>query len=751
MGLGLGGWLWHRLRPTEGWLPFWLLVGVVACLATAVLEARWVPDDDVVVLTAVLGLLLGVVLAKRPISPLFAWVLITVYCSLFTFFSLSRLFLPISLLLQGWQPVRQQWLQNGALFWDRATGWWQAISTGGTSRETIVFAFGLGVVMGLLAAYAGWSAFRQKRPLIGITLLGLALAINTYFGDAPIWWAAIFVALTGPLAAMVHYAALSQEWDETGVDYSAEIWLDLVGYAGAIGLSILMLSFTLPAINISQLTRAFQQQPAVQQTEQILERMFAGVQQPRRLETVTGPGGAGGGGIMPRTFLLGDAPQLYRTVVMTATVSTTEDLPDWTARHWRGLSYDVYTGRGWALSEEREQVIEADSVIPLPAIQSTAFIVQRVHWLYDRRVIRYTLGMPVQFDQPVTTFWRGAEDFVRVQGDGIAYQLVSQVAVATPNQLRNTAVSDIPSALLARYTQLPPIPQRVQDLARQAAGSYTNPYDQAYALEQFLRQYPYSLHVPLPPQDIDPVEYFLFELQQGYCDYYASAMVVMARSLGLPARLATGFVAQPPDAGGQQTIYQINSHSWAEVYFAGYGWVEFEPTAAFPSPFNTPDSSFSAYIPELTPQAEPFPIPPADPPRPFPWGRWAVVLALAVGIIAVWWYKTEKAPHDVVWVYGRLQAQARQLGQPTPPSQTPTEFLHQFTARLRQFGRHPRLKPLTEEVRPWVVHLTETFMRRQYANEPEADTAVITTWWQKIKRPLRWLRFYQRIGTARKS
>jgi transglutaminase-like putative cysteine protease len=99
-----------------------------------------------------------------------------------------------------------------------------------------------------------------------------------------------------------------------------------------------------------------------------------------------------------------------------------------------------------------------------------------------------------------------------------------------------------------------------------------------------LRQYPYSLEVTGPPPNVDPVAYFLFELQAGYCDYYASAMVVMARSLGLPARMGVGYLAQPADEAGVQTIRQLHGHSWAEIYFAGVGWVEFEPTGSFDSP-----------------------------------------------------------------------------------------------------------------------------------------------------------------------
>ena len=110
--------------------------------------------------------------------------------------------------------------------------------------------------------------------------------------------------------------------------------------------------------------------------------------------------------------------------------------------------------------------------------------------------------------------------------------------------------------------------------------------DRALALETYLRTtYPYTLDLPTPPYNRDLVDYFLFDLQRGYCDYYASAMVVLARASGLPARLVTGYAGGTWEAQAAQfTVTEANAHSWAEVYFPGYGWIPFEPTASQPQP-----------------------------------------------------------------------------------------------------------------------------------------------------------------------
>jgi hypothetical protein len=142
-----------RFRPSEGWLPFVLLVAVIGCATTAVLEIELIPQDRFVTWVAWLGLAMGIGLAKRPLSPLIAWLFISVYGIVLSLVQVGNLWPPLALLFDGWRPLRAFWLGNGALFFDRTASWFKAVTVGNASQETVVFALALAWLTWLLSAY----------------------------------------------------------------------------------------------------------------------------------------------------------------------------------------------------------------------------------------------------------------------------------------------------------------------------------------------------------------------------------------------------------------------------------------------------------------------------------------------------------------------------------------------------------------------------------------------------------------------
>lgn len=756
-------WFWNRYRPQEGWLPLSLVLSLVICLIWALISANWVPEIGVVIPTGFCGLGLGVALAKRPLRTLLAWIILTLYGFLITILYLGNLWPPLHVLRFGWWTTAAFWQQNGALFLDRSVSWVQAATSGGRSEETIIFALGLGLITWFVAAYTGWCVYRQRQPMPGFMLIGTALTLNGYYSQVSAYWVVLFVGLAVMAIAIINYTNLERLWQQRSIDYSTEIRLELTWQAGALAIVLLSFSLALPSFSITEFTRFLARQSIVQEAEHTWDRVFGGVEEPRGSGfSMSAPGG---GGIMPRAYLIGNPPELSDTAVMTAILEEKVDgrfrpVTNISGMHWRALSYEVYTGRGWTLSEEREETIPANQPIPLPPVSGQRTFRQSVNWIYDKRVIRYTIGFPLTFDQDVNVLWRGREDLVRITGTGTTYRTTTQVPAENAQALRIARVDQVPPTILARYTALPAtVPAEVHALAQEVTENLDNPYDQARALERYLRQFPYSLDVTPPPANTDVVAYFLFEQQTGYCDYYASAMVVMARSLGLPARVAAGFLAQPPDENGIQTIYQIQAHSWAEVYFAGYGWVEFEPTATFPTSAASVASNIdpSSLYPEYLPDAaqEPLPIPNTPKGQSSPslwhWGWVGLVLAAGVGMGIFWRWRQRQDPasEGVLITYGRFQQQIGKLGASRQPHQTPFEFRDTLFHYLAHFAQHPRLAPLVQQIKPAIEQLIAAFSVHQYGQKQDerTETAVAQDAWQQLKRPLRRLRLAHWLRT----
>lgn len=156
------------------------------------------------------------------------------------------------------------------------------------------------------------------------------------------------------------------------------------------------------------------------------------------------------------------------------------------------------------------------------------------------------------------------------------------------NETTQTLLKKNASEAYDKYLQLPEtLPERVRSLASSITSSYSNQYDKVKAVEKYLSSnFAYTLSPKSTPKGRDFVDYFLFDQKKGYCTYYATSMVVLLRSVGIPARYVEGYAL--PAKPKNSTIYKVTNeraHAWVEVYFEGFGWLPFEPTSSFDSSF----------------------------------------------------------------------------------------------------------------------------------------------------------------------
>jgi len=262
---------------------------------------------------------------------------------------------------------------------------------------------------------------------------------------------------------------------------------------------------------------------------------------------------------------------------------------------WRGVSLSLFDGRNWS-SPQRQVVVPrlGDGRFVLPSFRygqrARESILGRSRPLHYR-VLLEPLGTNLFFLAPRAEALQGDYQMVTTDEGGAVYDLDrgrapglyeadSDVARPTPQELRS-AGENLPPEYWLIYLQLPEVDRRIPELARQITAHAGNNYDKATAVERYLTtNYGYTLEMGrFVPKD--PLAYFLFERKQGHCEYFASSMAVMLRTLKIPARVVNGFrTGEFNDVTAQYVVRARNAHSWVEAYFPGYGWVDFDPTPA---------------------------------------------------------------------------------------------------------------------------------------------------------------------------
>ena len=204
----------------------------------------------------------------------------------------------------------------------------------------------------------------------------------------------------------------------------------------------------------------------------------------------------------------------------------------------------------------------------------------------------YTPGWIALGSGATTGGLRAFRDNVAYLQQADMYRVISPLPYLTPDELRDDRVDVSDGA----YLVPPPVPDRVRALANDIVEGTTTDYDRAARLERFLlTQYPYDLRTPPAPTDVDAVDYFLFTEQRGYCTQFATAMAVLGRLVGLPTRVAVGYL--PGKYNSLTAIHEVryqDAHAWAEVRFTKHGWVPFDPT---PSPNSPWDMAASPWLP----------------------------------------------------------------------------------------------------------------------------------------------------------
>ncbi len=563
------------LRSWETWMSLGLILVAFLSVSISIEQADWVPEMPSLSSAAMLGLTAAFLLARVP-WPSAVLLLLAVPLGAASTVVQTAYAMQLSDptlgtdLLSRWTELRL-----------RLGDWLTALVSGDVSTDPMPFILVVVLLSWLMAFSAVWSVFRLRNGWLAVIPGGIALLTNiSYLPGQPS--IAFVVYLFAGILIVTRMQAIRADlrWRRDRTVHPALLSLEVLNFATWAGLALIIAAWLVPTANHwGPVAEAWQDltEPLNSRIERV-GRVFFGIDAKR--------------GDLFHKF--GEVLPLQGRVRLSGEpLFTVEAPPD--VQYLRAATYDEYTGRAWRQTTPHP--------VPLPAasIDAASFGTPQTRAVFRKPFVasielqssaltRRLLapGEPLAASVDASLLVGGDPSDVlgmspagRLHEDG-SYQTVGTLTAASAGTLAR-APAVYPQWVTDRYLQLPAtLPSGVVELAESLTKDVSSPYLRARRIEQHLRtQYMFDLGTPDPPPRADAVGVFLLDQRRGYFDQYASAMVVLLRASGVPARLSVGFALDPRDLDPSTRTYTIsdrNAWAWPEVYLGGLGWVEFNPT-----------------------------------------------------------------------------------------------------------------------------------------------------------------------------
>jgi transglutaminase-like putative cysteine protease len=479
-------------------------------------------------------------------------------------------------------------------------------------QDSILFTIFCGFFFWIIGYFTGYGYSRRGNPWQGLLTAAVNFGVIVFYSGSTRqaeWTGAVLVFCLLLLAARLHWEEKRSEWNQNRYSVEKHAGRSVFAVATVISLFLVFIGWNLQRIILSFTPGT----PEQEQLSAFMEDIQAGVQTNiPALQSATSLTGSYPGGLKLGTQAPLQQTPAFQVKVITSTIPETR-------YYWRARVYDQYIKGQWRAPDITN--LNGAFLQPAEVNGQSVFSQVKIQYIWqkgDGTIIPYA-GRASRVDIP-TRF----EIFTgngATTGDGILFPqqplsqnsllIVDSAVFAGSGADLRVINSGMPPDIPLTNLQIPStVPQRVIDLGRQLAVGQTV-YDRVAAVTQYLRkEYEYKSQIsPIPPGK-DPVDWFLFESKQGFCNYFASAEVILLRAAGIPARLAVGY-SQGERTNDGFEIRLNNGHAWPEVYFAGIGWVPFEPTASEPdTPYMSGDEpGQETKQPEIQ-QTKPNPQPP---------------------------------------------------------------------------------------------------------------------------------------------
>ncbi len=694
------------LAPEEGWSSVVLLALLCALLGWAIDDAHWVLGDqsntNFLPWAGALGLLWGFAAAKLGRGRLVAHGGGAILATAFLVFAVG------SQLAPGQDP--------GAMIRVTADGVWGAfddlvIRGRATTTEIAHYLLVLGGLVWATGQFAGYAAYAHRRPLAAVVVPGTILLVNvsiTALDQYPV----LVLASLAALLFLVRFRVADEQ--RTWARHRIADVGNAVGLSLRAGLSFVAIAMATSLV----LAAAASSAPLAGWWHGIDQRLVDLGTQLARFFPSGGPGTSfGTAGFGPSVTIEGEWTS-DDTPVLTIRVN-----PAAPRLKWRAVAYDQLVGNRWTRSDSVDVDVAAGRPVlagtgELPtapvAMEEVRYAVQGVSG--DPGIL-VEPGIPTSVDRASRVTLVGESWFGAARVDGArSYEATADVPVVaegvadalSANRLR-AAGQDYPEAVRSLYLDLQPgtAGEDVRALLATILGLArpTNPYDTARAIESYLSdptKFTYRTNV----LDVDcggrGVADCFAVTRQGYCEHFATTMVVMLRIAGIPARLVEGYLPGERNAAGVELIRKSRAHAWVEAYFPGFGWVDFDPTAAVGEPQAIPAGPpVATATPAASGAAGGSPLPsgrngidePAGPgeggstPVRTPGIGPIIVVVLPLGgvllVLGVLWLRRRLSrPVQPEVVYRTVTDIAGRLGHPRRPTQTVYEYLGSLSDAL---------------------------------------------------------------------
>lgn len=585
-------------------VPGGLMAGAMLWSVTrSIAESNWAEGLAILTLIALPALLVGIIFAQLRWLP--GWLAHLLSAALGVAWSVQ---------CAGPLLVREVGHELGPVLGERLVSWgdwaseivirmlmWlRVLAAGGRGEDIVLFVIALALLIWALGYATGWLLFRAGWAWWAVVLNAFTILVNYTFAS-PKPNRLFFIFLGSALLVIVHQNIVrhQQRWRANDVEFPDFMpWRFLMAATLFCSAIVLITSLLPGTVSSAQVARAWRTiSLPLTAAREGWEQAFS---------TINAPPGSSGGNFATGAIRAGGPRSLGDGEVLRIRSSEYD--------YWRAVAKDRYTGQGWdstvgeraraalgfATEVQARSPVAAGEAVPRADLAGRELITQTVEiqsptsidlLIFGGEFASATVPTLIQngvliansgnslpnFDETAAVF---AEAPLR---PSTIYTVSTYISTVDEQSLR-LAGDNYPAWLRPAYLQLPDsVTERTREQARrivQQAGAI-NAYDQAQAIEDYLRSLTYDETRPRPPEGRDWADYFLFTAQRGYCDDFATAMVVMLRSLNVPARLAQGYAGGTLDPKfNAYVVRESVGHSWPEVYFPGYGWQRFEPTPA---------------------------------------------------------------------------------------------------------------------------------------------------------------------------